>query len=645
MMIPIRKQGAWQLAVFCSATLVLGVIVARARKLCRRAQKGIQHQAQNVTRILKKWKKLAVLISDTFPVEPFVASGSPKGRCSSTLGTLEAEQHQRQLVTFFGDLEHGRARYRCMVLTETGLLCAAPLSAGRVLQVDPVSEVAREIGPEIGGLNKYLCLSKASSGLLIAAPFNAGHVLRIDPIAETVHEIGPPLHGLAKYACTVGSAGGLLYAAPLNAHRVLQINPVTNAVREIGPEMQGLKKYYCMAAAADGLLYAAPFNAGRVLLLDPKNEEVTEIGPRIAGMKKYYSMAPAPNGFLYAAPFDAERVLQINPTTHEVKEIGPKIPGSKKYHCITAAANGMLYAAPFNASRVLRIDPSNGDVQEIGAELRGTEKYGCLAAAPCGSLCAAPWSAGRALRVDPNTDEVETIGPEMQGLEKYACIVATANGSFCAVPCQARRVLQVGLHCGGSAAQDHCQPACLNNALLLELGMYSDVTVLVGTQSFAAHRAILARFPFFRAAFEQPFVEKCRTQIDVKNTSEEAFEQVLQVMYTGQMPALHCTTDVSLLQQVLELAERFDLSHLKVLLAQRIEEVLTRSKVLNPETVGLHLAFARLYMLPSVLRLCLDYTKQHAAEVMMAAASHDLFERDPETFKELVLASTSHARA
>jgi len=408
----------------------------------------------------------------------------------------------------------------------------------------------------------------------------------------------------------------------------------------------GPKKYYSIALGADKLLYAAPFNAGRVLRIDSRHEVVEEIGPSLPGSKKYYCMAAAQNGLLFAAPYDALHVLQIDPRTGSVQEIGPELPGSKKYHCMTVASNGLIYAAPFDAARVLQIDPETGQVEQVGPEMLGSEKYGSMAVTPNGFLYAASWNASRTLEIDPYSQEVKEIGPEMQGLMKYGCMAAASNGSLYAFPCNASRALQInvlaenGKTCSPKAI-GHSKSTNLHNATLLELGTYADVHIVIGARSFTAHRAILARIPFFRAAFDHAEDPSC---IEVGGTSARAVEQILQVVYTGQTHFLEDVVDLPLLQELLELAERFELLRLKVQVAQRLTEFIAEPRVLNPETVGCHLAFARLYKLPSIQRLCIAYARKHAAEVMLAPETHNMFHSNPEVYEELVHAATGRRR-
>jgi len=292
----------------------------------------------------------------------------------------------------------------------------------------------------------------------------------------------------------------------------------------------------------------------------------------------------------------------------------------------------MLYAAPGTAARVLQINPVTDDVKEIGPSILGAQKYQCIAAASDGLLYSVPGSARRVLRIDPMTEKVAELGPLLQGTSKYMCLAAAPYGLLYAVPRDAPSVLQI------AEAED--QLPSLYNASLLEDGKYSDVSIVVGSHSFAAHRAILARVPFFRASFDREFAERSRGVIEIRGTSARVFRYVLEVIYTGNMQFIQEATEVELLEELLEVAERFQLSRMRVQVAKKFTELLDGHMGLTVETVGRYFSFARLFALPSITRLCLKYTKEHGADVLLAPETNALYSSDYDTFVDLVCIAT-----
>jgi speckle-type POZ protein len=70
----------------------------------------------------------------------------------------------------------------------------------------------------------------------------------------------------------------------------------------------------------------------------------------------------------------------------------------------------------------------------------------------------------------------------------------------------------------------------------------SDVTIYAGNQKFPAHRFILsARSSVFEAMLNLDFKEKKENSVTVEE-SAEVFKQILEYIYSGQIPTSECIT-------------------------------------------------------------------------------------------------------
>nr|XP_050027040.1 speckle-type POZ protein-like [Dermacentor andersoni] len=96
-------------------------------------------------------------------------------------------------------------------------------------------------------------------------------------------------------------------------------------------------------------------------------------------------------------------------------------------------------------------------------------------------------------------------------------------------------------------------------AWLLESNSNADVTLRVGSETFPAHKGILAaRSPVFRAMFESSSAEDALPEVAVTDVEPEAFAALLRFVYTGQVPE-PVPKPVSLLKA----ADRYKLDRLK----------------------------------------------------------------------------------
>ena len=93
-----------------------------------------------------------------------------------------------------------------------------------------------------------------------------------------------------------------------------------------------------------------------------------------------------------------------------------------------------------------------------------------------------------------------------------------------------------------SAFQDYGQ--------LLTSGKFSDVTMVVGGERFAAHKSILAaRSPVFAAMFDHDTKERQENKVDIPDMDAKVFQELLNFIYT-------CKANDSMLPELLVAADK-----------------------------------------------------------------------------------------
>ena len=74
---------------------------------------------------------------------------------------------------------------------------------------------------------------------------------------------------------------------------------------------------------------------------------------------------------------------------------------------------------------------------------------------------------------------------------------------------------------------------------MLEQGVFSDVTIVLGDTKFKAHKCILAsRCSFFATMFNSEMRESQESVITVQDISPQIFKHLLEFIYTDEFPAL-----------------------------------------------------------------------------------------------------------
>ncbi|OEL28157.1 BTB/POZ and MATH domain-containing protein 2 [Dichanthelium oligosanthes] len=103
---------------------------------------------------------------------------------------------------------------------------------------------------------------------------------------------------------------------------------------------------------------------------------------------------------------------------------------------------------------------------------------------------------------------------------------------------------------------------------LLETGEFSDVTFLVGGETFKAHRMVLAmQSPVFKAKLYGPMREATAKHVAIEDMEPAVFQALLHFIYTGSLPntsVIWRDIDYDMVQHLLVAADRYSVDNLKL---------------------------------------------------------------------------------
>ncbi|CAO2192162.1 unnamed protein product [Urochloa humidicola] len=165
------------------------------------------------------------------------------------------------------------------------------------------------------------------------------------------------------------------------------------------------------------------------------------------------------------------------------------------------------------------------------------------------------------------------------------------------------------LLCGVIVVSENLKPIPapeLGNHLgrLLDSGVGTDVSLIVGGENFSAHRAVLAaRSPVFEAELFGSMADAAMPSITVQEIEPAAFKLMLQFMYTDSFPEDEelGDTPTDMLQHLLVAADRFALDGLKIICSFKLIEYI------SVDTVSYFLVCAETYNCPELKKKCLDF--------------------------------------
>ncbi|EEE69023.1 hypothetical protein OsJ_27994 [Oryza sativa Japonica Group] len=148
----------------------------------------------------------------------------------------------------------------------------------------------------------------------------------------------------------------------------------------------------------------------------------------------------------------------------------------------------------------------------------------------------------------------------------------------------------------------------------------ADVALVVGGETFRAHRAVLAaRSPVFKAALFGSMAEATAPSVALRDMDPAAFRAVLHFIYTDALPddidELAGFSPVDMFQHLLAAAERYELGGLKLLSTKKLLDNVT------PENVAGIIVCAETYGCPELKKKCLDYLAREDEHFRKAATT------------------------
>ncbi|XP_037474401.1 BTB/POZ and MATH domain-containing protein 2-like [Triticum dicoccoides] len=177
-------------------------------------------------------------------------------------------------------------------------------------------------------------------------------------------------------------------------------------------------------------------------------------------------------------------------------------------------------------------------------------------------------------------------------------------------------------------------------ANFIEVG--ADVTFEVGSETFAAHRCVLAsRSAVFMAELFGPMKEGTTTAgaIQIQDMEANVFKALLGFIYTDSMPKMEVEapeagSDVAWLQHLLVAADRYDLQRLRSMCEKRLSEHIDMSSV---TTI---LCLAVQHHSCGLKEACLEFLKVQSSKDLgqiMATSDWEHIAANPSVMNELVI--------
>jgi leucine-zipper-like transcriptional regulator 1 len=140
---------------------------------------------------------------------------------------------------------------------------------------------------------------------------------------------------------------------------------------------------------------------------------------------------------------------------------------------------------------------------------------------------------------------------------------------------------------------------------------FSDVTFVVQGQRVFGHKMVLSLVSdCFRAMFTTGFRESDMMEIEIPDCTHGGFLSVMEYIYTGHFPKLESQDpdrNLSRLVEILELADRFFLDHLKQLCESLLQ------KYINEDTVESVLSVAQKTNATQLLAICDHFVRNRGA--------------------------------
>ncbi|TVU04986.1 hypothetical protein EJB05_48133, partial [Eragrostis curvula] len=171
---------------------------------------------------------------------------------------------------------------------------------------------------------------------------------------------------------------------------------------------------------------------------------------------------------------------------------------------------------------------------------------------------------------------------------------------------------------------------------LLDRGDGSDVSFVIGEETFPAHRAMLAaRSPVFRAQLHGSMADATMPCITLHDINAATFKAMLRFIYTDDLPADHelnaLDSPAEMLHDLLVVADRYALDRLKLLCASKIWDGV------SIDNVGDTLCLAETHNCPELKSRCIDFLGQegHFQKAALTDGFLELVQKFPSVLAEL----------
>ncbi|XP_047084770.1 BTB/POZ and MATH domain-containing protein 2-like [Lolium rigidum] len=168
---------------------------------------------------------------------------------------------------------------------------------------------------------------------------------------------------------------------------------------------------------------------------------------------------------------------------------------------------------------------------------------------------------------------------------------------------------------------------------LLSAGDGADVTFQVGSETFAAHKYMLAaRSSVFMAELFGPMKEKTSSSVRIDDMEARVFRALLHFVYTDSPPEMDKDDTVTMSQHLLVAADRYNLERLKLMCEEKL------CKHIDIHTISTTLALAEQHGCRGLKEECFNFLKSPG--MMKAVVATDGFEHlknsCPSILQELV---------
>lgn len=175
---------------------------------------------------------------------------------------------------------------------------------------------------------------------------------------------------------------------------------------------------------------------------------------------------------------------------------------------------------------------------------------------------------------------------------------------------------------------------------LLDEGDNTDVTFIVGSETFKVHKLVLAaRSPVFRAQLYGALADNVKDTFEIEDIEPPVFQALLHFIYRDNLPdsiemtsasPSSCKVDTMMAQHLLAAADRFCLDRLRLVCEARL------CKEVSVESVATTLALAEQHHALQLKLVCLKFAAANLAGVLLSDGFKHLRESCPSLQSEIL---------